>query len=467
MPTVIPFIPEQITVHLGPPESSAENVTVSFSDYIKNVVSSEIYPTWEPDALRANALAIISFALNRIYTEYYRSRNYDFDITSSTGIDQKFINGRNIYENISVLVDDLYTDYLRRPGFAEPLAAKFCNGVTVTCDGLSQWGSQYLAQDGLDWFSILQSYYGENLELVEDAPVQSLADSYPGAPLERGSLGVNVVVIQTSLNRISQNYPAIPKVTTDGIYGPATEDAVKAFQSIFSLAPDGIVGRATWHRLAQLYVAVERLGELQSEGQVFFGFAWEYPDRLAPGDTGAKITHLQYMLSVNSQFIREIPAVPLTGVFDEATDLAVEAFQNYVNLPVTGIVDRATWEAIYAQFSGIEGTVFGDQTLFPILTPPRPAQSVSALQHELQAVSVFAPDLPVPAASGKMDSRTQSALSALQKRHGLPTAPRVTQESRHALGHELSALTYGMTTTFFQYPGHMLTAGMRDEEVSL
>ena len=148
MATIAPYIPESITVHLGSPDSNAENVTVSFSDYVKNVLSSEVYPTWEPAALRANALAIISFALNRIYTEYYRSRGYSFDITSSTAIDQKFINGRNIYENISELVDELFTDYLRKQGFVEPLAAKFCNGVTVTCSGLSQWGSQYLAQGG-------------------------------------------------------------------------------------------------------------------------------------------------------------------------------------------------------------------------------------------------------------------------------------------------------------------------------
>ena len=161
MPTsVIPYIPETIVVHLGAPTASAANVTVPFTDYVKNVVSSEIYPTWEPAALEANTLAIISFALNRYYTEYYRSRGYDFDITSSTAIDQKYIEGRNIYENISVLVDEIFDRYLRREGFVEPLAAKFCNGVTTTCEGLSQWGSQYLAEGGADAFSILRSYYG-------------------------------------------------------------------------------------------------------------------------------------------------------------------------------------------------------------------------------------------------------------------------------------------------------------------
>lgn len=165
MPPIIPYIPETITVHLGPPDSAAENVTVPFSDYVKNVVSSEIFPTWEPSALRANALTIISFALSRVYTEYYCSRGYAFDITSSTAIDQKFINGRNIYENISVLVDELFTDYLQRQGFVEPLAAKFCDGVRVTCSGLSQWGSQELAQNGADSIRILQTCYGQDVKL--------------------------------------------------------------------------------------------------------------------------------------------------------------------------------------------------------------------------------------------------------------------------------------------------------------
>ena len=233
MPTsVIPYIPETIVVHLGAPTASAPNVPVPFTDYVKNVVSSEIYPTWEPAALEANTLAIISFALNRYYTEYYRSRGYNFDITSSTAIDQKYIEGRNIYENISVLVDEIFDRYLRREGFVEPLAAKFCNGVTTTCEGLSQWGSQYLAEGGADAFSILRSYYG-NIELVTNAPIQEPSPSYPGTPLRRGDTNADVALVQFMLNRISQNYPAIPKIAaTDGVFGSDTEEAVRKFQEI-------------------------------------------------------------------------------------------------------------------------------------------------------------------------------------------------------------------------------------------
>lgn len=296
MSTVIPYVPQRITVHLGAPSASADNVTVSFSDYVKNVASSEIYPTWEESALRANILAIVSFALNRVYTEFYRSRGYDFDITSSTAYDQFFVRGRSFFSNVSRLVDELFNSYLRRPGFVEPLAAKFCNGTTVTCEGLSQWGSQALAQQGYNSTQILRSYYGD-VEIVANAPVQDYVSSYPGTPLRRGSVGPNVVVIQTELNRISQNYPAIPKVSAvDGIFGAATENSVTAFQEIFNLTPDGVVGPATWYALVRLYTAVTSLSELRSQGQRFYTIAWNKGRPLVPGDRGIQVEHLQYML---------------------------------------------------------------------------------------------------------------------------------------------------------------------------
>ena len=180
-PVVTPYIPQNITVHLGPPGSNAANVTVPFPDYVKNSASSEIYPTWDESALRANILAIVTFALNRVYTEFYRSRGYDFDITSSTAYDQAFVDGRGYFDNISRLVDELFNDYLRRPGTVEPFAAKFCNGTTVTCEGLSQWGSQNLAQQGYDADQILRSYYG-NIETVLNAPIRGITSTYPGTP---------------------------------------------------------------------------------------------------------------------------------------------------------------------------------------------------------------------------------------------------------------------------------------------
>lgn len=369
MPAVIPYIPQRITVHLGSPSSYAANVTVSFTDYVKNVASSEIYPTWDEDALRANILAITSFALNRVYTEFYRSRGYDFDITSSTAYDQAFVNGRSFFNNISRLVDDLFNDYLRRPGFVEPLAAKFCNGTTVTCEGLSQWGSQNLAQQGYGYVQILRSYYG-NVEIVADAPIRGITSSYPGTPLRRGSSGPAVVVIQVELNRISQNYPAIPKLAaTDGIFGSQTEASVKAFQEIFDLTPDGIVGPATWYALVRLYTAVTNLSELRSQGQQFYSINWQYPDPLQVGDTGDKIRHLQYMLAVLSAYISEIPPLTIDGIFGPATRDAVLAAQRWFGLPETGEVDAVTWDEIYDQFSGIENTSLRNEETFPRSLP--------------------------------------------------------------------------------------------------
>ena len=365
MPTVTPYVPQRITVHLGPPSSNAENVTVSFSDYVKNVASSEIYPTWDESALRANILAIVSFALNRVYTEFYRSRGYDFDITSSTAYDQFFVKGRSFFENISRLVDELFNDYLRRPGFVEPLAAKFCNGTTVTCEGLSQWGSQNLAQQGYNSTQILRSYYGD-VETVLNAPIRGITTSYPGTPLQVGSTGPNVVVLQVSLNRISQSYPAIPKIpVNDGIFGPQTRAAVVAFQQIFGLTPDGIVGPGTWYEIVRLYTAVTSLSELRSQGQQFYSINWAPPSGLQVGDSGEKVRLLQYMLSVLSFHIPSIPPVSVDGIYGPATRAAVLAAQRRFNLPETGTVGAQTWNEIYAQYAGIENATLRDGETFP------------------------------------------------------------------------------------------------------
>lgn len=394
MPAVIPFVPQNITVHLGTPTSDAANVTVSFADYVKNVASSEIYPTWEESALRANILAITSYALNRIYTEYYRSRGYDFDITNSTAFDQAFVNGRSIFENISRLVDDLFNDYLRRPEFVEPLAAKFCNGTTVTCEGLSQWGSQNLALEGYNSIEILRSYYGD-VETVVNAPIRGNRASYPGTPLRVGSTGPNVVVIQASLNRISQNYPAIPKVpVADGIFGSKTEASVKAFQKIFDLTPDGIVGQNTWYALVRIYTAVTKLSELRSQGQQFYSISWAPPNSLQLGDTGEKVKLLQYMLAMLSEYIPEIPPVAVDGIYGKATRAAVLAAQRRFRLPETGVVDPETWQAIYGQFSGIENTTLRSEESFPVsgtMTPAAiPAGNFTRAGSELGSKTLYA-----------------------------------------------------------------------------
>ncbi len=367
--SVTPYVPQFITVHIGAPDSPGEDVMVSFPDYVKNVASSEIYPTWEPAAIRANVLAIVSFALNRVYTEFYRSRGYPFEITSSTAYDQKFIPGRNIFENISQVVDETFTSYIRRQGFVEPLSAKFCNGTTTTCDGLSQWGSQRLAQQGYNSIDILRHYYGDNIEVVTDAPVRGIQDSYPGYPLRPGSVGPNVTIIQASLNRISRDYPAIPEISpVDGIFDENTERAVKKFQSIFNLTPDGVVGKATWYKLVYLTVGIQRLAELVSQGQKYYtvNFGTTPTPTLRLGDSGRYVELLQYWLALAAQFNNAIPALTLDGVFGPKTEQAVRAFQQWAGLEPDGVAGPQTWDYLYRAYQGIFAALLQGRQIQPI-----------------------------------------------------------------------------------------------------
>jgi peptidoglycan hydrolase-like protein with peptidoglycan-binding domain len=251
----LPFIPETVTVHLGAPDSNAENVTLPFDEYITNVASSEIYPTWPESAIRANIYAQISFALNRIYTEYYRSRGYDFDITNSTAFDQSFVKGRDYFENVGRIVAEIFDSYIARQGSVEPLFTAYCDGREVSCEGLSQWGTVSLANQGYTPYEILQYYYGNDINIINDVPVQVPNSSLPPRPLRLGSGGDEVRTLQLRLNRISDNYPAIPKIALpDGVFSFDTEDAVKSFQETFSLEPDGVVGRNTWNALTDVYL---------------------------------------------------------------------------------------------------------------------------------------------------------------------------------------------------------------------
>ena len=257
-------VPEFITVHSGAPTNrNAANYTVSFVDYIKNVASSELYSTWTQDALRANIYCIVSFALNRVYTEWYPSRGYNFDITNDTAYDQAFFPGRTTYDSINIIVDQLFASYIQRDGQKEPLLAEFCNGTTSTCPNwLSQWGSQYLGENGYTPYEILTYYYGNNINLLEAMQVNGYPSSYPGYTLNLWTSGSNVEIIQNQLNRISQNYPVIGRLEVDGIYGPKTEEAVKVFQGIFDVPTTGIVNKATWYSISRVFVGVTREAEL-------------------------------------------------------------------------------------------------------------------------------------------------------------------------------------------------------------
>lgn len=257
-------IPEYVIVHDGPPsDSSANDYYVRYRDYIKNVASSEIYATWPDAALRANILAIMSFTLNRVYTEWYRNKGYDFTITSSTAFDHKFVYGRNIFSNISNIVDEMFNSYLSRPNVRQPILTQYCDGQRVSCPNwMTQWGAKYLADQGYSTIEILRYYYGSSMYINTADEISGVPASWPGSNLEVGSTGDKVRMLQEQLNRIARNYPALPTIAVDGIYGSATKAAVEKFQSIFGLPVTGIVDFRTWYRISEIYVAVSRIAEL-------------------------------------------------------------------------------------------------------------------------------------------------------------------------------------------------------------
>ncbi len=255
-------IPEYVIVHDGvPSDPTAQNYYVRYKDYIKNVASSEIYATWPEEAIYANILVIMSFTLNRVYTEWYRNQGYDFTITSSTAYDQKWIHGRNIFENIDVLVDNVFANYLSRPGVRQPIFTSYCDGKRVTCSGLSQWGSKYLGDEGYSPIEIIRYYYGNDMYINTADEIAGVPSSWPGYNLTIGSTGQKVQQAQEQLNRIARNYPAIPVIAADGIYGQRTADAVRTFQRIFDLPQTGVIDYATWYEISDIYVGVSKISE--------------------------------------------------------------------------------------------------------------------------------------------------------------------------------------------------------------
>ncbi len=461
MPT--PVIPETITVHLGRPNEAAANVTLPFADYIKNVASSEIYPTWPENALRANIYAQISFALNRVYTEYYRSRGYDFDITNSTAFDQYFVNGRDIFENVGQIVDEIFNSYVARGDGIEPYFTQYCNGTTVTCDGLSQTGTVALANDGLLPYQILQYYYGDDIRIVEDVPVENVRQSYPGEPLRLGATNNDVLDVQLRLNRISQNYPSIPKIyPTDGTFAIETEEAVKAFQRIFNLTPDGVVGNATWYQIARIFNAVKRLNELNSEGLKFSEIGTQFEESFTIGARGDGVRALQYALAYISTYVNEVPPVPITGYFGEQTRNAVLAFQRVYGLTQDGIVGPATWNAIYNVYRGIIDSL--PDSAFENTAPPFPGtflvrgsegEDVRALQEALVTISEVRPEVPSVRVTGYFGTQTNAAVVAVQELYGIEPNGVVGPITWDAIMEATSDIRGGYSQSAGQYPANI------------
>ncbi|MBQ7335441.1 MAG: peptidoglycan-binding protein [Clostridia bacterium] len=457
----LPFIPESITVHLGTPDSNAENVTLPFLDYIANVASSEIYPTWPESAIRANLYAQVSFALNRIYTEFYRTRGYDFDITNTTAYDQSFVNGRVVFENVRELAGDLFNNYIRRVGSVEPLFAQYCNGTTVTCNGLSQWGSVELAEQGYTPYEILTYYYGDNIELVRDAPVAGSTTSAPTYPLQLGSTGDEVRTAQIRLNRISSNFPSIPKIAaTDGIFGTDTENAVIRFQEVFNLTPDGVIGKNTWYTIQNIYIGVKRLNDLNSEGISLDEVTQQYPSALQEGSVGDGVRNLQYFLSYLSQYYDTIPAVAIDGTFGPTTKAAVEAAQRTFGLTPDGVVGEQTWYAITNAYLGIVNTIpvkYVEGVTVPYGGIPlrigSDSESVRLLQEYLNYIAVSYPEIPTVDVTGYFGPRTQEAVIAFQNLVGQNPTGLVASTTWNAIIQLYESLYQGNILQEGQYPG--------------
>ena len=459
---LLPTIPGSIVVHLGAPDESAQNITLSFLDYITNVASSEIYPTWLSSAIIANILAQISFALNRIYTEYYRAKGYDFDITSLPAYDQKYTPGGVIFENIALYANEIFDSYIRRKGNVEPLFASYCDGINTQCGGLSQWGSLELAQQGLSAFEILQYYYGDDIEIVENVPIVSSNESVPSTVLRVGTVGNDVRLLQLRLNRISTNYPSIPKIQfTNGVFANDTEDAVKAFQKIFSLEVDGIVGTATWYKIISVYNAVKKLNELISEGVAIEDVLLEFPEQLQMGDRGLYVSVAQYYLNFVSAFDERLTDIEITGVYDEATQEAVKAYQGTKGIEQTGILNDETGIALYDQYLGIinslpDSAFEGIAKPFPgiVLSYGSRGEDVRLLQSYINVLADNFDEIAKLEEDGIFGQETLDDIYAIQSLFSLTVDGVVSALTWAAIADAYDDIVSGNLRAEGQYPGY-------------
>ena len=429
------FIPTHITVHLGIPASNARNVTVPFIDYVKNVASSEIFPDWPYHSLRANIHAQISFALNRVFTEWYRGKGYNFDITNSTQFDQYFVEGRNIFESVSVIADEIFNTYIVRPPGIEPFFAEYCNGTTSTCPGMKQWGTVTLANQGKNYLQILQYYYGPTVFIQSTDNILTPFESFR-SNLTIGSTGEDVALIQMMLARIRRNYPLIPALSVDGEYGSQTVAAVRQFQQIFGLPQTGTVDRRTWYQISNIYVAVTKLAELGSEGHrppvitpppvsPPSGINPPYPGvPLSLGSRGNNVTLMQQFLNAVGTVYPSIPKLVVDGVFGLGTQTAVTAFQRQFGLTPDGVIGPITWQRIVQAYNQVGGTPIPPPTAPPLYpgTPLRigsTGAAVVTLQQNLNRVAAANPTIPRLVVDGVFGPATQSAVIAFQRYYGL------------------------------------------------
>ena len=469
------IIPKNITVHLGKPAASARNVTVSFRQYIAHVASSEVYPTWPEAALRANIHCQISLALNRIYTEWYPSKGYTFNITNSTSYDQYYVHGRTVFDVMVRITDDIFNTYLRKRGTVNPYYSEYCDGKSVTCPGLKQWGTVTLAKQGRTPLQILKYYYGSNIEIIRTNNIQSIPQSYPGSPLRQGDSGTAVYTLQRQLNRITKDYPFLGKLTVDGRFGPRMTATVKAFQKQFDLTADGVVGRSTWYKISYIYVSVKDLAELTSEGETFSGTlpdsSWNFGSSvLKQGSTGSEVEQMQFWLSTLAQYESSIPSVTVDGVYGSGTAAAVRAFQRLYGLTVDGIVGRTTWDSLYGKASALRssGPVV---TLKRLPYPGKPltvgSEGSAVLYYNilLQRIAYYFDRVERPPLSDRYTDETAASTRSAQALLDLPEtgiADAETWTAVEALSLQLAAKTPNPDRDAEQglaYPGRAVTKG--------
>ena len=417
------IIPKNITVHLGKPAASAQNVTVSFRNYIANVASSEVYPTWPEAALRANIHCQISLALNRIYTEWYPSKGYSFNITNSTSYDQYYVHGRTVFDVMVRLTDDIFNTYIRKTGTVNPYYSEYCDGKSVTCPGLKQWGTVTLANRGRTPLQILKYYYGNDIEIVRTNNIQSIPQSYPGSPLKQGDSGTAVFTLQRQLNRITKDYPFFGKLTVDGKFGASMTSTVKAFQKQFNLTADGVVGRQTWYKISYIDVSVKDLAELTSEGETSSGTlsdgTWGRIT-LRSGSTGSSVEQVQFWLNTLSQYESSIPSITVDGIYGNSTTNAVRAFQRQNGLTVDGVVGQTTWNAIYNEFRSIQSDN-GTPNAYPgtALRQGARGQNVRLVQFWLKIARTVYSSLNNVTVDGVFGAATAAAVKKFQSYFGL------------------------------------------------
>lgn len=433
----LPNIPEYITVHIGEDLESDNNINVSFVEYIKNVASGEIYPNWPEEAIKANVYAIISFTLNRIYNEWYRSQGYNFDITSSSKYDQSFQENRQFFENIFVIVDQIFNEYIVRDGQVQPLFAAYCDGKNTKCEGLSQWGSATLANQGLDALQILKRYYGNDIKIVNSDNISNVDESFPGYEIVLGDAGNYIKQVKTELNRIGRNYPAIPIIIDDSVYfNVEMLDAVKKFQEIFNLPVTGNIDFATWYKIKYVFNAVKNISSVYSEGIHLEEVELKYPMLLNEGDSGIYIRDLNYYLNAISYFNPEIPYRLEGDVFSKNTKDDVLAFQRINNLEETGYVDAETWKYIKTVYNDYINSTpskcfYNRNEFFPgrYLSFGMEGADVLNLQRFLYLICNDSHDISGVVVSGEFDSLTRKSIIELQNKFGLNPTGVVTAET--------------------------------------